>query len=139
MDHDETIERARRFTDALHALDRDADALDGMLELFAEEAELSNAATELIGEGGFRGRDGARTFWSEYREQFAEAETEFRHVTAGENSAGLFWSTRGKAASGESLNYVGATLLVFDDAGLVERFHGYYDTRQLVVSELAKD
>ena len=136
MAHDETMERAQRFADALHALDRDADELDVMAELFAEEAELSNAATALTGKP-FRGRDGARTFWQEYRAQFAEAETEFHHLTAGDGSAGLFWSTRGKAASGESLDYQGATLLVFDDAGAIERFHGYYDTRQLVVSDLA--
>ena len=134
---DDTMARAKRFAEALHALDDDAGALEGMVELFSEQAALTNAATELTGDS-FDGRDGARTFWTEYRAQFEEAETEFHHVTAGEDgSAGLFWSTRGKAASGESLDYAGATLLVFDGDGQVERFHGYYDTRQLVVSNLA--
>ena len=134
---DATTERAKRFTDALHALDDDAGALDQMVELFSEQAKLTNAAMALTGDS-FSGQDGARTFWEEYRAQFEEATTEFHHLTAGEDgSAGLFWTTCGKAASGEPLDYAGATLLVFDGDGQVERFHGYYDTRQLVVSDLA--
>lgn len=133
----DTAERAKRFAEALQALDADVDAIEPMVELFSERAELTNAATALTGDS-FGGRGGARTFWEEYRAQFEEATTEFHHVTAGEDgSAGLFWNTRGKTADGESLDYAGATLLVFDEEGLVERFHGYYDTRQLVVSDLA--
>ena len=136
---DDTTSLAKRFTDALHALDADAGALDDMVALFAEGATLENAAPDPEGETR-EGTDGARAFWDAYRKQFAKAETEFHRVTVGDEdgadgrSAGLFWTTRGESPDGESLDYHGATLLVFDGEGKVNRFRGYYDTRQLVVS-----
>ena len=133
MSDEGTAGAAERFTEALHAVDRDDDgALERMAELFSETATLTNAATETTGHR-FEGRDGARDFWREYRTQFARAETEFHDVTTAERAAGLFWRTRGEARGGDALDYAGATLLVFDADGLVERFHGYYDTRRLVV------
>ena len=137
--NDDTTALAERFTEALHALDADAGALDEMVALFAENATLENAALDLNGETR-EGTDGARAFWGAYRDQFETAETEFHRVTVGDGddgggrSAGLFWTTRGKAPGGESLDYHGATLLVFDGEGKVERFRGYYDTRQLSVT-----
>lgn len=139
---DDTMALAERFTDALHALDKDADALDDMVALFAEDATLENAALDLEGETR-EGTDGARAFWDTYRKQFARAETTFHHVTAGDGgeaggpAAGLFWTTRGESPDGQSLDYHGATLLAFDGDGKVKRFRGYYDTRQLEMEKPA--
>ena len=136
----DTMALAKRFTDALHALDADAGKLDAMVELFADDATLENAALDLSGETR-EGTEGARAFWDTYRSQFETAETTFHHVTAGDEgesggpAAGLFWTTAGKAPNGESLDYHGATLLAFDGDGKVSRFRGYYDTRQLVIHE----
>ena len=123
----------KRFADALHAVDESEEAIDAMVELFAEGAEIRNAALDLE-EQTLEGREGARSFWTTYREQLTDVSTTFRHTTSGEGSGGLFWITSGKGADGEPVEYHGATLLVFDDGGLIEGFRGYYDTRQLVLS-----
>ena len=134
---DDTLKLAKGFTDALHAVDADGDgALDDMVALFADDAAIENAALDLSGETR-SGKDGAREFWSEYAQQFESASTEFHHVTADGSAGGLFWTTSGASPSGESLSYHGATLLEFDDAGLVKRFRGYYDTRQLTMRKPA--
>ena len=135
MSDTDTLERAKRFTEALHAVDEGGDgAIDAMVELFADGASLENAALDLSGETR-EGKDGAKAFWTEYASQFDTAKTEFHHVTADGSAGGLFWTTNGKSPAGESLDYHGATLLEFDDAGLVERFRGYYDTRQLTMEK----
>ncbi len=137
MSDDNTLKLAKGFADALHAVDADDEgALDAMVALFADDAAIENAALDLSGDT-LSGKDGARTFWSEYAQQFETAKTEFHHVTADGGAGGLFWTTSGESPSGESLSYHGATLLVFDDAGLVKRFRGYYDTRQLTMRKPA--
>jgi hypothetical protein len=131
MDQQQTMELGRRFTEALHAVDAgEQGAVERMLELYSPEARLTNAALKLVGEER-RGHDGVRQFWEEYQHTFREARTEFFDVTASERSAGLFWTTRGVDATGQQFEYDGVSLLVFDEAGLIERFRGYYDTREL--------
>ena len=130
-----TLDLAKRFAEALHAVDAGEDgAIDAMVELFADGASLENAALDLSGDT-MTGKGDAKAFWSEYAGQFETAKTEFHHVTADGSAGGLFWTTNGTSSSGESLDYHGATLLEFDDAGLVKRFRGYYDTRQLTMEK----
>ena len=133
MNDTDTMALTRRFAETLQALERSEDALDDMVELFAERATIANSALDLE-DKRHEGRDGARAFWTTYREQLADIETEFHDTTAGEGSGGLFWTTKGKGADGEPIEYRGATLLAFDADGSIERFRGYYDTRQLVLS-----
>lgn len=131
MDQQRAIELGQRFTEALHAVDAgDEGAVERMVELYSPEARLTNAAMKLAGEER-RGRDGVRQFWEEYQHTFREARTEFFDVTGSDRSAGLFWTTRGIDATGQEVEYDGVSLLVFDGAGLIESFRGYYDTREL--------
>ena len=133
MTDTDTMELTRRFADALHAVDESEDAIDDMVALFAENAEIRNAALDLEGEK-HEGREGARDFWKTYRQQLSDVSTTFHQTTAGEGSGGLFWVTSGKGADGDAIEYHGATSLAFDDDGLIAHFRGYYDTRQLVMS-----
>lgn len=133
MSDDQTLDRAKRFTEALHAVDAGGDgAVDAMVKLYAPDARLMNAALDLNGETR-DGHEGAHAFWSAYAQQFDTAETTFHHVTADGAAGGLFWTTKGKSPEGDPLEYHGASLLVFDDEGLVSSFRGYYDTRQLTL------
>jgi hypothetical protein len=125
-------EQARRFIDALHALEGDgADGLDQICALFSDNAVLTNAALRLA-DKEYHGRSGVREFWQSYRATFADIRSEFSHVTAGDRAAGLFWTSAGQDASGQPVSYDGVSLLEFDQSGLIARFRGYYDTRQLV-------
>ena len=131
MQHEQIDELARAFIDALHALEHgDEGDVDAIVALFADDAQLSNSALRLAGEER-RGEDGARRFWSEYRRTFGEAHSEFAHVTAGDDAAGLFWTPTGTGNDGRSLSYDGSSLLVFDASGKISSFVGYYDTREL--------
>lgn len=68
---------------------------------------------------------------TEYRATFGTARSEFHQVLTNQHAAGLFWTTRGVDKDGKPIEYDGASLLVFDRDGLIARFQGYYDTRQL--------
>jgi ketosteroid isomerase-like protein len=112
-----------RFISALHALEAQQD-VDGIATLFAGDADVGNAATTRE----YHGRDGAREFWSSYRETFGEVRSEFISVVDGDDRAALEWRTRGSLATGEPLDYSGVSVLEFRD-GEVSRFRAYFDPR----------
>ncbi|GAB4198040.1 MAG: hypothetical protein OHK0022_16810 [Roseiflexaceae bacterium] len=122
---------AQRFIDALHALEQgDEGQVEQIVALFSEEARLTNAALQLIGRK-HQGREGARTFWTEYRRSFREIYSEFFQITSNDEAAGLFWTSKGSDPDGNPFSYDGVTLLVFDGDGLIRLFRGYYDTREM--------
>ena len=124
-------EQAQRFIDALHDLEQNGEgSVDGIVALFSDDATLTNAALARTGDA-YDGRDGVRTFWTEYRKQFGDVRSDFSHVTSSDDAAGLFWRTEGTYADGAPLGYDGVSLLVFDPAGKISSFRGYYDTREL--------
>lgn len=131
MDREQVIERAQQFIEALHALERGGpDDVDQIVDLFSDDARLINAALKLAGETR-TGRAGARAFWTDYRRTFGEARSAFYQITVNEEAAGLFWTTSGTGSDGRSLEYDGASLLVFNDEGKITLFRGYYDTREV--------
>ncbi len=129
-------EKADTFIAALHALEEaegdGGDALDALVNLYAPDATLTNAALALTGESR-TGTDQIRAFWSDYKKTLGKAFSHFHQITASENAAGLFWTTKGTGADHAegSAEYDGVTLLVFGDDGKISQFRGYYDTQQL--------
>lgn len=131
MELQRAIELGHQFTEALHAVDRHEEgAIDRMVAMYSPEARLTNASLKLANEER-SGHEGVRTFWENYQASFHEASTEFFQVTGNESSAGLFWTTRGKDATGDPIEYDGVSLLVFGDDEKITLFRGYYDTRDL--------
>ncbi|MBC8075203.1 MAG: nuclear transport factor 2 family protein [Chloroflexales bacterium] len=126
-----THEQAQRFIDALHDLEQNgAERVEGIVALFSDDAKLTNAALARTNDG-YEGRDGVKTFWTEYRKQFGQVLSNFSHVTSSDDAAGLFWRTEGTYADGAPMGYDGVSLLVFNDEGKISSFRGYYDTREL--------
>jgi ketosteroid isomerase-like protein len=122
---------ARQFIDALQALEQgDEQQVGPLVELFARDARLINAALKLAGKER-QGHEGARQFWLEYRATLGQASSEFYQMTANDEAAGLFWTTKGSDSAGNPLEYDGVSLLVFDHEGKIVLFRGYYDTRQM--------
>ena len=135
-DNSNTRQQAEAFINALHALEEDGGdgeaALDQITDLYADDATLTNSALKLVGEDR-QGKEAVHAFWKEYKKTFGKAYSDFHHIAAGDDSAGLFWVTKGTAPGGEEggVAYDGSTLLVFNSEGKISHFQGYYDTQQL--------
>jgi len=115
-------ELRERFVDALHTLHADRDP-GPMSELFADDATLSKAGIEHTE----RGKDGARSFWQEYRDVFGDIEVDFTHVTENEESAALEWTSQGSLARGGDFTYDGVSVLD-GDGSVITGFRTYYDS-----------
>ena len=116
---------ADRFIAALHKLEASGDVSE-MASLFTPDGEIGN----VIVPDKFHGPDGARVFWTKYRETFAEMESSFRTQVFAETGAALEWTTKGTTSNGHSIEYEGVTMLEF--AGdKIKRFRAYFDPAAL--------
>ncbi|ATQ78530.1 hypothetical protein CR152_31455 [Massilia violaceinigra] len=126
MDQQQARQQAARFIDQLRRLeDGDPSAVDALARLFADDARLRNPIAD------HAGREQIAAFWRTYRASFGTVRSTFSHITADEACAGLFWRSAGTGPHGQPVEYDGVTLLEFDDAGQITRFHGYFDSRQV--------
>ena len=133
MDNRQVAQLADRFIGELHRLEQgDAQGVETLADLFADDAELTNSIIEADEAKSRRyGREEIAQFWREYGESFQGVHSDFFDVTANDHSAGLFWRSRGNDVSGQSLEYEGVSLLVFDDAGKIKQFKGYFNQAQM--------
>ncbi len=124
---------AQQFIDSLHALEKGSlEHVAPLVELFAADVRLTNAALQLTGKEE-TGLEGATRFWSEYKKSLSDCFSTFHHVTVDENAAGLFWTTEGSANDNQPVKYDGVSLLEYSEDGKIIFFRGYYDTRDLTV------
>jgi ketosteroid isomerase-like protein len=133
MDQQQVKGIADRFITELHRIeDGDAAGIDGIANMFADDAELTNP---LIGRDGsiLSGRDQIAEFWREYRSTFRDIRSEFFDITASDHSAGLFWRTAGTNANGQPLQYEGVSLLELNEDGKIARFKGFFDSKQITM------
>ena len=133
MEQTQIQAKAREFIDALHELERGAVEDAGQLAaLYAPDATLANSALDNKGRE-LSGQDEILQFWTQYKQTLGEVYSQFHHITASDDSAGLFWTTEGTNPAGDKVHYHGSTLLVFNTEGMIQFFRGYYDTRELTV------
>lgn len=116
---------ANQFIQALWTLEETKD-VGPLTALYAEDALIGN----MIAPDQYRGQDGARTFWTEYRGTFDAAKSKFRNVIAGDGSAALEWTTEGTSFSGAPLSYSGVTILEVEN-DKVTRSSAYFDPAAL--------
>ena len=117
-------EVADGFVEALRKLEEDRD-VEALVEIHTEDCEVGNVSVPQT----FRGHDGLREFWTEYRKTFGEMKSTFRNVLATEDGTALEWTTEG-TSNGEDVSYDGVSILEIED-GKVRRFMAYFDTRDL--------
>ena len=115
-----------RFTAALHTIDSDRDVAP-MLELTGDDAELM----KLDERNETSGKDGAKTFWEDYRNVFGDLETTFTSSVIGETSAALEWTSTGTLRSGSPFSYRGVTVIEGDEDRLTG-VRTYYDSAAFV-------
>lgn len=122
---------AQRFIKELHRLeDGDESAIESLAMMFVDNAKLSNPMLEHEGRERV-GREEVAAFWRQYRKSFQEIHSDFLEVTVNPLAAGLFWRSRGTDMNGEPVDYNGVSLLMLNEAGHIQRFQGYFDSRQL--------
>jgi ketosteroid isomerase-like protein len=117
---------AQRFIDALHTLESDRTA-DALADLYADGAVAGNTATTRT----YDGPDGAREFWSGYRDAFGDIRSEFRNVVAGDGAAALEWTSTGTLPGGDEVSYEGVTVLELD-GDRITRSTAYFDPRAII-------
>lgn len=119
---------ADAFITALRTLERDRDA-EPLAALYADDATCGNTATTRT----FTGPDGAREFWTGYRETFDTIESDFRIAVEDEDAIALEWVSTGTLAGGEEVRYEGTTIVAV--AGdKVTRSTAYFDPRAILGS-----
>ncbi len=119
---DRTLEApAARFIQALEQLERDG-RLDDLVALYRDDATIGNVLEPLP----LQGRNGARNFWTMYRNTFKEVRSAFRNVIADERRAALEWTCKAKGRHGQAIVYEGVTVLDFQD-GMIVRSWAYFD------------
>ena len=133
MDQQQIKGLADRFITRLHQVEKgDADSIAGMVDMFADDAELVNPMMQHgPGKGVRSGRGEIEQFWREYSESFRDISSEFIDVTTSDRSAGLFWQASGADKTGRPVQYEGVSLLELNDTGRIARFKAYFDSRQL--------
>lgn len=116
-------ETADTFVQALHRLHTDRD-VDGLVELFADDATLRRGDQQHEESG----TDGARRFWTNYREVFDDVRSDFRPTICDERGAVLEWTSTGTLAGGEPVEYSGVSVLRGTEDAISD-FSTYYDSR----------
>lgn len=134
---DEPNALVERFIAALEALERGQD-VEALVALHAANADIGNVVTP----HEFTGPDGARDFWTRYRDAFGEVRSSFRNVIVAENRAALEWTSEGTNADGSPFNYDGVSILELDPNGeAITRFRAYFNPshlgQQLVTADAA--
>jgi ketosteroid isomerase-like protein len=112
-------ERAERFVEALHALERDGE-IGPLAQLFDDDCTLVTPETSR------EGASDARRFWLGYRGLFDEVLSEFHRVAEAGDLVTLEWTTRCRLDGGGDFSYDGVTLLDFDGER-ISRFRTFFD------------
>lgn len=117
---------AEDFISALRALERDRD-VEPLAALYTDDAVCGNTATTRT----FTGPDGAREFWTGYREAFETIESEFRVQLDGDDAIALEWQSTATLSGGDEVVYEGVTVVVLDGER-VARSTAYFDPRAIL-------
>ncbi len=120
-----TATLADRFIAALQQLEAHGE-LETMVALYAEESEVGN----IIAPEKFTGQEGAREFWTKYRDTFKEVRSTFRNRIITDTTAALEWTTAGTTTGGAPFNYEGVSILEFA-SDRITRFRAYFDSEAL--------
>lgn len=123
----------KKFINALGDLHRDGN-VEPLVDLFADDATLNKAGMP----HGQHGKDGAKTFWEQYRRVFDQIEASFSHTVTDDGIAYLEWTSNGTLADGTDFGYDGVSVLEAS-GDTIESFRTYYDTAAFLETKSAVD
>ncbi|HZH33762.1 MAG TPA: nuclear transport factor 2 family protein [Pyrinomonadaceae bacterium] len=116
---------AEKFINALRKLEETGEP-EEISGLYTESAEIAN----VVAPKKFTGQDGARDFWTKYRETFGEMRSEFRNRIYTENAAALEWTTIGTSKEDHEITYSGVTILEIE-GDKISRSCAYFNSQNL--------
>ncbi len=126
---------SEKFINALNDLEANKN-VEGIVEMFADDCEIGNVTlTETM-----NGTDGAREFWTDYRDTFGEVKSEFKNKILSENVSALEWTTVGTSMEGHQINYEGVSIIELN-GDKIKRFFAYFNPAKLghqIMDEAAK-
>ena len=114
-----------KFVEALRKLEAERD-VDLIAAMYADGAEIGN----VVAPEKFHGTEGAREFWTKYRDTFGEVKSEFKNIFAGEGRGATEWTTKGTSAKGDPIEYDGASIMEIEGDKLT-RFQAYFNAGDL--------
>ncbi len=79
----------------------------------------------------FTGPDGAREFWTGYRDTFDAIQSEFRIAVEDEDAVALEWVSTGTLSGGEEIRYEGVTIVALS-GDKITRSTAYFDPRAVL-------
>ncbi|TQR83514.1 nuclear transport factor 2 family protein [Mycobacterium hodleri] len=121
----------QKFVNALGELHR-GDDVEPLVALFTDDATLDKAGMP----HGQSGKDGARTFWEQYRRVFGEIDSTFHNVVTGDGITFLEWTSTGTLTNGSAFSYDGVSVL--ESGGEeIEAFRTFYDTAAFLEKQSA--
>ena len=121
----------QKFVNALGELHR-GDDVEPLVALFTDDATLNKAGMP----HGQSGKDGARTFWEQYRRVFGEIDSTFHNVVTGDGIAFLEWTSTGTLTNGSAFSYDGVSVLE-SGGDEIEAFRTFYDTAAFLEKQSA--
>ncbi len=116
---------AQRFIEALHKLEDNHD-VEVIVAMYADDARMGN----VLSGDQFTGLEGARQFWTKYRDAFGDVHSEFRNIIVTDNRAALEWVTSGTGPDSKPFTYEGVSILEIAGDKLT-RFHAFFDSASL--------
>jgi hypothetical protein len=117
-------EISEKFIEALEELEENRN-VEKIAALFADGAEINNVVTI----ENSHDLD-AREFWTKYRDNFGEVNSEFSNKIFGEKTSALEWTTTGTSADGGEIKYEGVSILE-TDGERITRFFAYFNPGKL--------
>jgi ketosteroid isomerase-like protein len=111
-----------RFMQTLQQIESTKE-VDPLVDLFSEDADLSNLAMH----EPVQGKAAIRQFWQNYLSVFDSIHSRFTHTSEGESTITLEWISDGTLSSGEPFSYRGVSILETQGES-VQHFRTYYDS-----------
>jgi ketosteroid isomerase-like protein len=117
--------KAQRFVEALYALEEGGN-VEPLASLHGDDADISNPLVPHV----YRGQQGAREFWSSYRNTFGAIHSEFHHVEDAGDTSFLEWTSSGRSTQGRDFRYRGVSVVEWN-GDQIRAFRAYFDPRHL--------
>ena len=119
-----TNKAAERFVEALKRLEESGD-VEGIASLFDENCEIGNVTLT----DNFHGAEGARHFWTNYRETLGDVRSEFKNKILSDSTAAGSAGSR-PFERGRAVRYEGVSILEMNGEKIT-RFFAYFDAGKL--------
>ncbi len=116
---------AEQFISALGEIEHNKN-FDQMLALYTDSSEIGNVALS----EPLKGQEGAKEFWTSYRDSFDHVSSSFSNKIINDNIIALEWTTEFNRQNSDESSYRGVSVIE-TGGGKIKRFFAYFNPQQL--------